>query len=367
LTYFLEEAKRMGVKVLGPDVNESSVDFDVNKHGEIRFGLGCDKRHWRSGHPHGIIEERNASGTFKDIYDFAERNNLRAVNKKSFESFANAGAFDCFPELHRAQFFAERDGQMFLERLIRYGNSAQESKNSNEITLFGAMSDSSSIAKPALIECPHWDDLVRLRIEKEVIGLYISGHPLDQYQLELTRYTTCGLDKVMEQKNKDVKIGGIVTNVNERQTKKGDKYANLTLEDFNGSFEMTLWSKEYMEFASYCHMGAFLYVQGKVQPRYSDPSQFEFRPTAFSLLSELRGKLCKGVKIEMPLDKINTLLMDNLEKVVTKNVGKHELKVLIREPVENISFEMFSRKFKIDPSNDFLKDLEKMEVGYSLL
>jgi len=367
ITYFLDESKRMGVKVLGPDVNESSVDFGVNKHGEIRFGLGAIKGTGEAA-TLSIIEERNAKGTFKDIYDFAERNNLRAVNKKSFEAFTNAGAFDCFPEIHRAQFFAEKEGQNFLERLLRYGNSVQESKNSSEITLFGAMSDFSSIAKPVLIDCPHWDDLVRLRIEKEVIGLYISGHPLDQYKLELSHYTTCELDKVMEKKGMEVKIGGIVTNINIRQTKNGDSYANLTMEDFNGTFEMTLWSKEYMEFKSYCSIGEFIFVQGKVQTRkYGDQSQYEFKPTSFSLLSELRRKMCKGIKIDMPLDKMNTLLMDNLEKVVTKNAGNFKLEVLIHEPTENISFKMFSRKYKIDPSNEFLKELKKMELGYSLL
>jgi DNA polymerase III subunit alpha len=366
LTYFLEEAKRMGVKVLGPDVNESSVDFDVNKNGEIRFGLGAIKGTGEAA-TNALIEERNARGYFKDIYDFAERNVSKTVNKKSYESFANAGAFDCFPEIHRAQFFLEREGQTFLERLLRYGNSVQDSNNSTTITLFGGMDDAAAIAKPAIIESAPWDDLVRLRIEKEVIGLYISGHPLDQYKMELDRYTTCGLANVMEKKGQDVKIGGIVTAVNIRQTKNGDKYANMTLEDFNGTFELTLWSKDYVKFAPYCDMGAFIYIHGKVQARYGRPDEFEFKPINFSLLSELRGTMCKGVKIDLSLDKINTPMMDKLEKLISKYSGKNELKVLIREPSENISFEMFSRKYKIDPSNEFLKELEDMQVVYNLL
>ncbi|MBC7390280.1 MAG: DNA polymerase III subunit alpha [Opitutaceae bacterium] len=366
LTYFLDESKRIGVKVLGPDVNESSEDFDVNKHGEIRFGLGAIKGTGEAAIA-STIEERNANGPFKSIFDFAERNNLRTVNKKSFEALANAGAFDCFPELHRAQYFADREGQTFLERLLRYGNSVQESNLSTEITLFGGMADAPAISRPAILDSPPWDDLVRLRIEKDVIGLYISGHPLDQYKMELDRYTSCGLDKVMEQKNKDIKIAGIVTNVNIRNTKNGDKYANLTIEDFNGTFEMTLWSKDYVKFASYCDIGAFLYIQGKVQSRYGRPDEFEFKPSSFGLLSEVRNSMCKGIKIELGIDKLNSQLMDNLEKVFSKNSGKHELKFLVKELNENISFEMFSRKFKIDPNNEFLKDLDKMNLTYTLL
>ncbi len=155
--------------------------------------------------------------------------------------------------------------------------------------------------------------------------------------------------------------------MNIRQTKNGDKYANMTIEDFNGNFELALLSKDYVKFAPFCDMGAFIYIQGKVQARYGRPEEFEFKPINFSLLSELRGTMCKGVKIELPMDKINTSLMDKLEKVVSKYAGKNELKVLIKEPSENISFEMFSRKYKIDPCNEFLKELENMEVVYNLL
>ena len=238
---------------------------------------------------------------------------------------------------------------------------------STEITLFGGMADAPAIAKPAILDSPPWDDLVRLRIEKDVIGLYISGHPLDQYKMELDRYTSCGLDKVMDQKNKDIKIAGIVTIVNIRNTKNGDKYANLTMEDFYGTFEMTLWSKDYVKFASYCDIGAFLYIQGKVQSRYGRPDEFEFKPSSFGLLSEVRNSMCKGIKIELGIEKLNVSLMDNLEKVFSKNTGKHELKFLVKELNENISFEMFSRKFKIDPNNDFLRDLDKLNLTYTLL
>lgn len=366
LTYFLEECKRMGVKVLGPDVNESSVEFDVNKHGEIRFGLGAIKGTGEAA-TQSIIDERIANGPFKDIYDFAERNNLRAVNKKSFEALANAGAFDCFPEIHRGQFFFEKEGQTFLERILRYGNSVQENKHSMENSLFGGMADAPAIAKPQIPDCPPWDDLVRLRIEKEVIGLYLSGHPLDQYKMELERFTTCPVDKTMEHKGKDVKIAGIVTNVNIRNTKNGDKYCHMTLEDFNGNFEITLWSKDYVKFSAYCDMGAFLYVHGKVQSRYGRPDEFEFKPTAFGLLSEVRSAMCKGVKIQLGLEKLSASFVTDLEKMISRNIGKHELKVVVHEPKESISFEMFSRKYKIDPSNDFIKELERMEIGYSLL
>jgi DNA polymerase-3 subunit alpha len=364
LTYFLEECKRMGVKVLGPDVNESSVDFDVNKHGEIRFGLGGIKGTGEAA-TMGIIEERIKNGPYKDIFEFAERNNLRAVNKKSFEALANAGGFDCFTDIHRAQFFHESEGQTFLERILRYGSSIQENKNSMENSLFGGMADAPAISKPKAPEIAPWDDLVRLRLERDVIGLYLSGHPLDQYKLELERFTP--LDVVLEQKNKDIKIGGIVTNVNIRNTKNGDRFAILTLEDFAGKFELPIWSKEYIKYAAFCETGTFLYATGKVQPSYRDPNAFEFKISGMGLLSEVRNTMCKGVKIQLGIDKLTKHLIADLEKVVSKNTGKHELKVLLVEPGENISFEMFSRKYKIDPSNDFLKELERMALEYSLL
>ena len=364
VTYFLEECKRMGVKVLGPDVNDSSVDFDVNKHGEIRFGLGGIKGTGEAATA-SIIEDRVKNGIFHDIFEFAERMNLRTVNKKTFEALANAGGFDCFEGLHRGQFFHETEGATFLERILRYGSSVQENKHSMENSLFGGMADAPAIAKPKIPDIAPWDDLVRLRIEKEFIGLYLSGHPLDQYKLELERFTP--LDKVLEQKNKEIKIGGIVSNVNLRTTKNGDRFAILVLEDFNGRFELPIWSKDYIKYAAFCEMGTFLYATGKVQPSYRDPNAFEFKIGGMGLLSEVRHTMCKGVKIQILIDRLNNAFVSDLEKVVAKNTGKHELKVAVTEPKENISFEMFSRKYKIDPSNDFLKELERMEVEYSLL
>lgn len=364
VTYFLEECKRMGVKVLGPNVNGSSVDFDVNKHGEILFGLGGIKGTGEAATA-SIIEERERNGPFKDIFDFAERMNLRTVNKKTFEALANAGGFDCFEGIHRAQFFHESEGQTFLERILRYGSSVQENKHSMENSLFGGMADAPAIAQPKIPDIAPWDDLVRLRIEKDFIGLYLSGHPLDQYKMELDRFTP--LDKVLEQKNREIKIGGIVSNVNLRTTKNGDRFAILTLEDFNGKFELPIWSKDYIKYAAFCEAGTFLFATGKVQPSYRDPNAFEFKIGGMGLLSEVRHTMCKGVKIQIGIERLNNGFVDNLEKVIAKNSGKHELKVAVFEPKENISFEMFSRKYKIDPSNDFLKELERMELEYSLL
>jgi len=365
LAYFLEECKRMGIKVLGPDVNESSVDFDVNKKGEIRFGLGAIKGTGEAA-TISVIEERNRGGLFQDIYDFAGRNNLRTVNRRTFEAFANAGAFDCFTEMHRAQFFSEREGQSFLEKLLRYGNHVQEQKNSSEITLFGEMGKSMSIAKPAIFDCPKWENLVRLRIEKEVLGLYISGHPLDQYHLELKLFTTCTLDNVMKQKKGEIQIGGMVSNVNERISKNGDRFAILTLEDFIGKFEFVIWTKDYPKFAAYCKPESFLYIRGNLAPRYGKPDELEFKPFDFKLLSEIRETFCQGILLEVPISKLSPEFTEKLEKSIAKNTGKSELKLLIYEPSENISFEMFSRKYNVNPSNDFLEELEKMELRFTL-
>jgi DNA polymerase-3 subunit alpha len=199
ITFFMEECKALGLNVLGPDVNESQKQFSVNKKGDIRFGMGAIKGSGDAA-VDAVIEKR-AEGNFTDIFDFITRVNLRTVNKKTLESFAYAGAFDCFSDIHRAQYFDETENTSLIEKIIKYANKYQENKDAGQNSLFGGLEGAFDIAKPKIPECEKWGDIQQLKFEKEVVGFYISGHPLDQFRLEMRLCVP--LDQIFEPSNEN--------------------------------------------------------------------------------------------------------------------------------------------------------------------
>jgi DNA polymerase-3 subunit alpha len=226
ITFFMDECKRIGVPVLGPDVNESGYQFAVNKAGQIRFGMGAVKGVGENA-VHSIVEERTANGPFKSIFDLVRRINLRAANKKTFESLAYAGGFDSL-NIHRATYFFTETNESgnFLEKTIRYGNSHQEGANSSQVSLFGESSDA-EMPEPKIPICEAWSNLEQLKYEKEVVGFFISGHPLDTYKLEIDNFcihSVSDTKKIEENKNKDLVFGGIVTGVHHGVTKTGNPW-----------------------------------------------------------------------------------------------------------------------------------------------
>jgi DNA polymerase-3 subunit alpha len=370
VTFFLDECKRANITVLGPDVNESGRFFDVNKAGEIRFGLGAIKGTGDAA-VDAVIKEREENGPYADIYDFAKRVNLRTVNKKTFESFAQGGAFDCFEDIHRAQYMVvnEVESTPFIERLIRYGNSYQENKNAAQNSLFGNMSSAMDIAQPKPTPCEPWDNLVRLKIEKDLIGLYLSGHPLDQYRMELENFCTDTLDNILvdpRYQNKDVCVGGIITNMNLGKTQRGDTFARFTLEDYNGNIEMAIFSKDYISFAQFISPGNFLYINGKIQKKWKSETDYELKPTMFKLLSEIKAEKTKGIQINIDVRVINEALIQHLETLTADNAGKYDFRVNVKS--ENMTVELFSRKIRIDTTIDLLKELDLIEgLTYKIL
>jgi DNA polymerase-3 subunit alpha len=368
VSFFMDECKRQNIPVLGPDLNESNFYFDVNKEGKIRFGLGAIKGSGEAA-VEAIINERNEKGPYKDVFDFAHRVNLRAVNKKTFECLAQAGTFDSLGDTHRAQYFftPQGDSGNFIEKLIRYGNAWQSNKAAAQHSLFGE-SSTVQIPPPKIPACEPWTEIEKLRIEKEVVGFYISGHPLDQFRLELENFCTCTIDKVFEYKNKDISIGGIVTKVTIRQGKNGKSFAIFSIEDYNENIEMAIFGEDYLKNAHLLKQGEFLYVKGKVQQRYNQPDQWEFRPNHLQLLGDVRSKMCKGIQVNIDVRNLNSSTLEKVEKLLSENKGQASLKVLLTDHSENISIELFSRKYRIDPNNLFIEGLKRIEgVGYKLV
>ncbi|GGB84580.1 DNA polymerase III subunit alpha [Dyadobacter sediminis] len=378
ITFFMEECKAQGIKVLGPDINESDRQFNANNKNEIRFGLAGVKGSGDAA-VESIIEERNVNGPYKDIFDFITRVNLRTVNKKTLESLAYAGSFDCFPEYHRAQYFAAEPGEngTFIERLIKYANNYHAEKSSAQASLFGSMGmGSSMLAKPRAAEVMPWDDLTKLRYEQEVVGFYISGHPLDTFRVELDNFCNCTLDKVMEiaegEKSpkyfgKEISVGGIVTSAMERMSRNGSLFMIFKLEDYRGSMEMLLGGEDYIRFKNYLQVGQFLYIKGKVQNRWKQEDQFEFKITQIQLLPEIREKMCRKIKINLALDQIDAQFIHLLNDTFGNHPGQCAVNMVVTDPETHLEVEMVSRGYRVSPSNELFKVLSGVHgVKFSL-
>ena len=363
VTFFIEESKKQQVPVLGPDVNESQFKFDVNKQGQIRFGLGAIKGTGEAA-VEAIIDEREQNGYYTDLFDFAKRVNLRAVNKKTFESLAQAGGFDSFEVYHRAQYLEvpPGDNQNLLEKAIRFGNNYQAEQQAAQQSLFGGGANAIAIPLPKAPEVAPWSQTEMLRREKEVVGFYISGHPLDQFKLEIDSYCTCPVDRIAEFKSRDVSVAGIITGVNIRTGKNGNPFALFSLEDYDSTLSMALFGEDYVKFANYLKEGTYVFIRGKVQLRYKSEDQWELKPTSIQLLGDIAEKMSKGVRIDIDLRLVNDLLIDKLEEAIKDSAGPKKLELYLYEPTENITVEMFSRRYRVDPKV-FIEKVKGMELG----
>ncbi len=366
ITFFMEECKSMGLPVLGPDVNASSLDFDVDKSNAIRFGLGAIKGAGE-GAVNDIIQERTDNGTYRSVWDFLERTNLRTCNKKTLESLAYAGGFDCFAELHRAQYFHVPDGDQTsgIEKLIRYGNNFQAEKLSQQTSLFGAGSGT-ELAKPKIPECAPWSELEKLRYEKEVVGFYISGHPLNLYKLEMAHFCT-PLSQLENRRNSgDFGIGGILSEVTLRQSKTGKSFALFNLEDYETTAKLAMFGEAYLKNAHMLRVGEFVYIRGEMRERYNQPGQFEFTPKEIIPLADVLDRYCKAVNLSIAAEDLSEETAMGMAELAAQHVGNCQLKVAVVAREENLQLEMFSRKFKIKPSTDLFAGLESLGVRYEL-
>lgn len=374
ITFFMEECKRMGLKVLGPDINESHKGFAVNKAGEIRFGLGGLKGVGEAA-VESIIEERNKNGHFKTIFDLIKRINQRTVNKKTLESLAYAGAFDCFPELHRAQYFYTPPDETAsgLERIIRFGQVYQTQYASSTNTLFGELPMMDDITSPRIPDCAPWPLTIQLDHEKEVTGMFISGHPLDHYKFEIQHYgvtTLAGFNEFKEAITMNPNPGrmfrliGLVSEAQHKISRQGNKYGNFIIEDYSGKTTLLLFSEDYMKFTPMLQQGNTVFIIGFFKQRYNR-DEFEFKVLNVSLVETMKRHLTKQLNIEVHPKNINEEMIRFVEKNIKEFPGGATLKFTVTEPKNNWKISLVSLNNGFEMNNemiDFLQQKPELEV-----
>ncbi|MBS1545412.1 MAG: DNA polymerase III subunit alpha [Bacteroidetes bacterium] len=363
VTYFIEECRKMNIEVLGPHVNESGVYFEVNKNGAIRFGLGAIKGAGDAA-VESIIQEREAHGAYKDIFDFATRLSTRAVNKKTFECLALSGAFDCFTEYHRRQYVHAKDGDINLvEKATRYAVRLAEETQSSQVSLFGS-SSGTEVPKPKVDPVEPFSEIEKLHFEKEVVGVYISGHPLDNFRFEFDTFCTApisALNDISTLEGKELKVGGIVSTVEHRTTKTGRPFGKMVVEDYSGKNEFVLWSDEYLKFKSFLTPGLFLFIEGNVIRKNWGEMNLEFKIRNIEILNDLAAKRVQGLALRVAPQDVNEDMIASLESLCKKNNGGAALQIHLRDDVE---VPLLSRTARIKVSSATISDLKRLgEVG----
>ena len=372
VTFFMEECKRMKLQVLGPDVNESFYKFSVNKDYAVRFGMGAVKGVGQNA-VLTIVEHRK-DGPFKSIFDFAKRVDLRAANKKAIENLALAGGFDCFSDTHRAQYFQdEGDGITFLEKAIRYGNKHQENENSAQVSLFGDASDV-QIAEPLVPPCEEWGTMEKLAQEREVVGVYISGHPLDDFKIEMKTFCNATLalfSNLEPYVNRELTFGGVVTNVEHRVSKQGKGWAMFTIEDYTDSFEFRIFGEEYLRFRHFLVQSSFVYVkiyvkEGWINKDTGKKSDARLQFTSFQLLHDVMDIYAKKLSIQLEINDLKEAKIKALDDIFKMHEGNHALNFLVYDNEAKMKLHMPSRKQKVRISQELLDELNNQEVFYRL-
>jgi DNA polymerase III subunit alpha len=362
VTFFIEECRNLGIRVLGPHINESGKYFEVNKNGEIRFGLGAIKGTGDAA-VEAIIQEREANGAFTDIFEFSKRLNQRAVNKKTFECLALSGAFDCFQELHRRQYVYAKDGDVSLiEKAIKYAAKAQMEEQSAQASLFGG-STGTEMPKPRVEAVEPFSEIEKLNLEKEVVGIYISGHPLDHFRFEMESFCTSACNQLNEIENlagREIKLGGIVTGVEHRTTKNGKPFGKFYLEDYTGNTSFMLFGEDYLKFKNFLNIGWFLFIEGAVVKNNWGQQNLEMKIRNIDLLNEIGIKRSKGIQIKVNAGEITPELIGKIEDVCQEYKGNTPLFLKVRDDQENISLELMSRTFRVNPINEMVKEMKKV-------
>ena len=373
VTFFMEECKRMRLPVLGPSVNESYYKFSVNKDNAVRFGMGAIK-----GVGHGavktIIEHRKKDGNYKSIFDLAKRIDLRAANKKSFEGLANAGGFDCFEDTHRAQYFAhDGDGITFLEKATKYGAKHQENENSAQVSLFGEASGV-EIAEPQVPPCEDWGTMEKLSREKEVVGIYISGHPLDDFKIEMKNFCNAvvgDFENLEKMVNQNVKFGGVVTDIQHRVSKQGKGWAMFTIEDYTDSFEFRIFGEDYLKFRHFLVQNSFVHVQAFVKEGWVNREtgkriEPRIQFNNFQLLHDVMETYAKKLSIQLNINDLESNTVDELQSLFRMHEGNNKLSFIVYDNDDKIKLNMPSRKQKIKISQELLTELSDSDIRFKL-
>ena len=371
VTFFMDESKRMGLTVLGPDVNESFHKFTVNDKGAIRFGMGAVKGVGSSAV--ATIVENRKDGKYKSIFDLSKRIDLRAANKKAFENLALAGGFDSF-DTHRAQYLHDDgDGVMFIEKVLRYAAKYQETQNSSQVSLFGDASEV-QIPEPEVPPCEEWGTMKKLKQEREVVGVYISGHPLDDFKIEMKSFTNCkvsdfnNLEKFI---NKEMCFGGVVSDVQHRESKAGKGWAIFTVEDYDDSYDFKIFGEEYLKWRHFLVPNSFIYGRVFVKEGWTNrdtgkKGEPRLQYNSFQLLHDVMEVQGKKLTLTIPLNELEDEKINSLKNLVNTHKGEKQLFFVVYEKNEKINLTMPSRKHKINISKELLDALDREQLHYKL-
>ena len=371
LTIYMNECKRMDIRVLGPDINESMRTFSANAAGDVRFGMAAVKGVGEAA-VDSIIAEREANGRFKDIYDFVKRVNFSLVNRKCLENLAYAGAFDSISGFPRCKFFGadarESSGMTFLEQLMRYGQRFQVEKNNAQQSLFGG-DDHVDIQHPLVPACADWSQLETLNKEREVIGLYLSAHPLDDYAIIMRNMCKTQLSELQNLealKGQEIAVAGMVISVQNLLTKNGKPWGKFTLEDYNGTHEFALFGKDYENFRKYLYTDYFLFIRGKVQPRPYNDKELEFKIVSMMQLSELSESI-KEMHVQLPVEEVTRTLIDELAARVRESKGQTVLRLNLYDRESQVSLNLFSKSYKVGITRELVSYLDDHSIRYSIM
>ena len=378
----MDDCKKNGIKVLNPDINESDSKFTVNKQGEIRFGLGGIKG-FGDNIVRAILAERTENGLFADIFDFVERMS-GVVNRKAFEALLHSGAFDSFG-LSRKQFMTPcKNGDLFIDTLLRYGELFKQDSMDSSISLFGDAEE----LKPERPDIPSFngeeDVLEKLKMEKELVGMYLSAHPLDRYHFELENFTTCQVGEIndlvseceMKKTKQKAYVAGFITSTQTMTNKTGRPWSKTVIEDFGGSYEIALFGKDHENFMSYMQQNSAIFIEGEIDEKYyikpeeraqGKTSPYAFKVKKIMLLGNVTDSFVKGFAIYVSTDMLTQEFRDKLVKMIKRNKGSVPLTMFLHDPQKGWNIEFLSRKFRVAVTADFIEDLKNLQIRYSVL
>ncbi len=364
LTKYLRECKKMSIEVLGPDVNESQSDFSPNKEGKIRFGLSALKG-VGEGPVEAIINDRKENGAFTNIFDMARRLDLRTVNKRCFESLALGGGLDSFEGIHRAQYFVPSEKyNSLLEHVLKYGNAHQGQQSSMATSLFGASEDV-MIPEPKIPDCNEWPLVEKLEKEKEVAGIYISGHPLDDYELEIKNFTTCTIGDMERFKGQKVNIGGLVTGVRHGISKKGTGWGRFSIMDYNDILEIMLFNEDYLKFKDLLRQGEVVYIKGQYKQRWGK-EEFSLMVNDVRQMATIGEELTDAITIKIPINTITEQLIFDIQQLCKTHKGKHSVKFLLIDKINKQKLSLRAPLQKVMADNNFVHAVKNMGLDYKL-
>ena len=370
LTLYMNECKRMGISVMGPDINESMRTFSSNAAGDVRFGLAAVKGVGAAA-VESIIAERKANGPFKDIYDFVERVNYSLVNRKCLENLAYAGAFDSISDFARCKYFGvdlrDSSGITFIEQLMRYGQRFQTEQNNAQQSLFGG-GEHVDIQRPVLPACADWSQLEKLTKEREMVGLYLSAHPLDDYKIiidHMCKTQLSELENLDALKGQEIAVAGMVVGVQNLMTKTGKPWGKFKLEDYNGGHEFALFGKDYENFRKYLFPDYFLFVRGRVQAKPYNDKELEFKIISMVQLQEMRDTI-KEMIVQLPIEEVTEAFIHDLTERVRESKGDTLLRLNVYDRGAQVSLRLFSKSHKVSLSQSLVGYLDDNSIHYSI-